>query len=158
MTKHCKPRGGAPVGVLADLDPLEANAVLYLRHWSDGTKGRRAISKELATLLGGPHGRAATEALNNLLELCRDYGRRPLMHHHTRCTCLGADEACFANFIAAAAEGERDDALLLATLLVRPDVAPMLASVAFEFGVLLRRATDRASIHPTTHPVETTLH
>lgn len=158
MTKHCKPRGGAPVGVLADLDPLEANAVLYLRHWSNGAKGRDAVSKEMVTLLGLPRGEAAIEALDNLLALCRDYGRRPLMHHHMRCTCLGADEACFANFVAAAADGERDDALLLATLLVRPDVAPMLASVAFEFGLLLRRAAERAPARPTTHPAETTIH
>ena len=44
---------------------------------------------------------------------------------------------CFANFVMTAATGERDDAMLIATLLVRPDVAPVVTSVATEVGLAL---------------------
>ncbi|WP_323370621.1 hypothetical protein [Sulfitobacter sp. F26204] len=61
------------------------------------------------------------------------------MRHSVDCKCLGADESCFANFIAAAAEGEHEDAMLFATLLVRSDVASMVVSCAAEFGLALKR-------------------
>ena len=44
------------------------------------------------------------------------------MRHSIECRCLGGDEACFANLVATAAEGEREDALLMATLMVEPSV------------------------------------
>ena len=33
MNRH---RGGAPVGYITDLGPIEAGVVLYLRLWRDG--------------------------------------------------------------------------------------------------------------------------
>lgn len=61
------------------------------------------------------------------------------MRHSVQCKCLGADESCFANFIATAATGDRDDAMLIATLLVRPDVAPLITALATDFGLALVR-------------------
>ena len=52
---------------------------------------------------------------------------------------VSSDESCFAKFIATAVDGERDDAPLIATLLVRPDVAPLIASLATNFGLALKR-------------------
>jgi hypothetical protein len=48
------------------------------------------------------------------------------------------------NFIASAVEGPREDALLMAMLLVRPDVAPVLAAMASQFGLALCRMQLRA--------------
>ncbi len=76
------------------------------------------------------------------------------MCHSVQCACLGADESCFANFIATAATGEREDAMLIATLLVRPDVAPIVTSLAADFGLALIRMRPRRPLanFPGTAP------
>lgn len=66
------------------------------------------------------------------------------MRHHVTCKCLGADESCFANSIGYANEGEREDALLIATTIVSPDMAPALVGLAQDFGLALRRMALRA--------------
>ncbi|MEL6104228.1 MAG: hypothetical protein AAFR68_23370, partial [Pseudomonadota bacterium] len=86
-----------------------------------------------------------------LCDLCVRHGRRPLMRHNVTCKCLGADESCFANFVGYASEGDREDALLIATTMVRPDVAPALVGVAQEFGLALKRMAIKAN-RPITKP------
>ena len=103
-------RGGAPVGYVAELGPVEAGAMLYLRLWCDGPDAQSKIWKDFATLLGPQHGRKVLKSFKALCDLCVRHGRRPLMRHHVICKCLGADESCFANFIGYANEGEREDA------------------------------------------------
>ena len=61
------------------------------------------------------------------------------MRHSVTCKCLGSDESCFANFIATATDGQREDAMLIATLLVRANMAPLVASLAADFGLALKR-------------------
>ncbi len=131
-------RGGAPVGQLAHMQGLEAVSVLYLRLWCDGAGSREAVRSDFAQELGDVHGAAAADAWEALMEICADHGRCPLMRHALSCKCLGADESCFANFIATAAEGVREDALLMATLLVRADMAPILTTLACECGLALK--------------------
>ena len=139
MSAGCTPRGGAPVGLVSDLGAAEILAVLYLRLWSDGERGRDEVTRALVRGLGDTHGAAAVLAFDALFDLCCRYGRRRLMYHNVTCRCLGADEACFANLVVGATEGEREDAILMATLIVRPDAAPMLAELASDFGHALRR-------------------
>ncbi|MGY9038053.1 MAG: hypothetical protein ACKVLA_09570, partial [Rhodobacterales bacterium] len=93
-----------------------------------------------------------------LCSLCARFGRRPLMRHSVTCKCLGADESCFANFISTATEGQREDAMLIATLLVRADMAPLVASLAADFGLALKRMhlsaprdIARIEVAPTLH-------
>lgn len=154
MSTGCTSRGGAPVGLVSDLGAAEILAVLYLRLWSDSDRGRDEVALALARGLGEAQGEAAVLAFDALFDLCCRYGRRPLLHHNVTCRCLGADEACFANFVVGAAEGEREDAILMATLLVRADAAPMLAEIACDVGLALcrmalRGGSDRAaSINP----------
>lgn len=142
MTPH---RGGAPVGYVAELGPVEAGAVLYLRLWSDGPEAQAQVKQDFATALGPEPGRKAARSFATLCDLCARHGRRPLMRHHVACKCLGADESCFANFIGYASDGEREDALLIATTLVRPDVAPLLVGLAQDVSFALRRMSIRAS-------------
>lgn len=139
MSAHHHTRGGAPVGFLTELNDLEADAVTYLRLWCDGHAGQSQVAFDFEAALGPQQGNKALRALEGLFDLCARHGRRPLMRHATTCKCLGADEACFANFVATAVTGEREDALMIAMLLVRPDIAPVVTSLAMEFGLALKR-------------------
>ena len=148
-------RGGAPVGYVSELGPVEAGAVLYLRLWCDGPDAKAQVWNDFATALGPKSGRKVLKAFETLCDLCVRHGRRPLMRHNVTCKCLGADESCFANFIGYASEGEREDALLIATTIVRPDMAPSLVGLAQEFGLALRQMAIKAKQPINTTP---TLH
>lgn len=137
-------RGGAPVGLLEELGPVEARAVLAFRFWADGPSGREAVLRQFEQGLGKDHGQAAIEAFSALAKLCSRHGRRPLMRHEVGCLCLGADESCFANLIAEAAEGDPEDAMMIATLMVRADMAPCLAALARDVGLALKRMSLRS--------------
>jgi hypothetical protein len=159
MTGAQDKRGGAPVGYITELDGIEAASVIYLRLWSDGPEAQAQVWNDFAAGLGLAQGRKALQSFEQLCSLCTSHGRRPLLRHSVHCKCLGGDESCFANFIAAAAEGEREDAMLIATLLVRADVAPLIASCAADFGLALKRmhlSAPRDLATMNTHP--TTLH
>ena len=78
-------------------------------------------------------------AAGRLSDLCEVYGRRALMRHHVSCRHVGADEACLARLVDAAARGERDDAMLIATLIVRADVAAGLVCEAEQAAAALAR-------------------
>ncbi len=144
MTGRCGHRGAAPVGVLADLDRADAAAVLFFRMWRDGPTSRATIAESFAGGLGPGPGAAAADAFAMLCGLCDSHARRPLMRHALSCSCVGGDEACFASFVATAATGEAEDALLLATLMVRADVAPLLLAQGRVAGLALRRMELRA--------------
>ena len=153
MSAPLNKRGGAPVGFITELDGIEAASVIYLRLWSDGADAQAQVRDDFVTALGHHRGEKAVQSFEQICSLCTAHGRRPLMRHSVQCKCLGADESCFANFIATASEGAREDAMLIATLLVRVDVAPLLASCAFDFGLALKRMRlgaprDYAALHP----------
>ncbi|MFT5867343.1 MAG: hypothetical protein ACI82I_003103 [Gammaproteobacteria bacterium] len=156
-------RGGAPVGFITELDGIEAASVVYLRLWCDGPDAQASVSNDFVSSLGSDHGRRALKSLEDLCSLCAKHGRRPLMRHSVHCKCLGADESCFANFIATAATGEREDAMLIATLIVRPDVAPLITALATDFGHALMRMNligpkDMGGAEPSTHSHSITVH
>jgi len=157
MSNGSSHRGGAPVGLITDLGPVEAGAVFYFRLWSDGPDSQNQVWNEFASILGSAHGRQALKAFENLCGLCRRHARRPLMRHGISCQCLGADESCFANLIGFASEGSREDAFLLAINLVRADVAGILVDLAEEFGLALKRITLKADGFSGTHPQPTKL-
>jgi len=148
-------RGGAPVGYVTEVGPVEAGAVLYLRLWCDGPDAQALVWNDFATALGAEGGRKALKSFECLCDMCVRQGRRPLMRHGVTCKCLGAEESCFANFIGYASEGEREDALPIATTIVRPDMAPSLVGLAQGFGVALKRMAIKAK-QPITK--STTLH
>jgi hypothetical protein len=156
------PRGGAPVGYLAELEPVEAGAVTYLRMWFDGAEAREQVRRDLASALGADRGEAAAQRVETMFELCVQYARRPLMRHGVQCKCLGADESCFANFIGYASDGAREDAFLMAANIVRPDMAASLVGLAEEFGLALKAMRDRVPVantrFETIKPYNTHLH
>jgi hypothetical protein len=152
MSIHTEIRGAAPVGHVAELGPLEAAAVCYLRLWCDSPGAQEQVRRDFAGTLGPVAGHQAAGALEDLCGLCARHGRRALMRHQPSCTCLGADEACFANLIALATEGEREDALLIATLIVRADVAAHLMVAAQTFGLAIKRMALRLDHRGTVRP------
>ncbi|WP_286134737.1 hypothetical protein [Neptunicoccus cionae] len=149
-------RGGAPVGFLSELGPLEAAAVIYLRLWCSSAQTQARAVSDFEAMLGPDNGSRVAAALAQICQACSIHGRRPLMRHHVDCTCLGGDESCFANFIAAATEGEREDAFLFASNIVRPDIALNLVTTARDFGLGLRMMGDAACVPP--EPRSNTLH
>ncbi|MER2508230.1 hypothetical protein [Amaricoccus sp.] len=141
MTRH-HPPGAAPVSRLSDLTPLEQRVVMYTRLWSDGRLGQAEVWRDLIERYGPAPARFATETLETLLRQIVTHGRRPLQRHAPHCPCVGGDECIFARFVALAAEGAREDAILMATLMVRADISFGLARAAEEFGLALRRVLD----------------
>lgn len=160
MTHQASHRGGAPVGFVAELDTIEAASVRYFRLWCDGPDSQIQVWNDFATDLGSDEGRQALKSFEELCTMCARHGRRPLMRHSVQCKCLGADESCFARFIATAATGEREDAMLMATLLVRPDMAPLVAALATDVGLAFMRMRPRVPhiISPADNQTPKTLH
>lgn len=138
MARH--DRGAAPVASLEALPGLEAWAVCAFRLWADGAEGQRGLAEDSAHRLGDEAGRRIADLFGDLVEMVLTHARRPLMRHDRSCACVGADEAVFAHFLAAATQGEREDALMIACLVVRPDVAPLAVSLAQTVGLALVRA------------------
>ncbi|AKS46678.1 hypothetical protein SAMN05444287_1796 [Octadecabacter temperatus] len=157
-------RGGAPVGHLGELDAVEAAAVIYWRLWSQGIDGQRQTKADLHRVLGEKHGFEAASALAQIFDLCVRHGRRPLMRHDINCKCLGADESCIANFIGYASECKREDAALIASLIVTPDLCLPMAALAQTFGLALRRMAlaelprDATRVAFESNPTSKTIH
>lgn len=142
MSGAPSPAGGTPVGHLDALPPLESLSVRALRCWCDG--GAEALAEDLSQFLGKDKGEVAASAFDVLCRHCLVGCRRPLMRHGGGCPCLGADEAAFARLVQTATEGERDDALMLACCMVRPDLAPLLVHLAQTAGLTLLLALVRS--------------
>jgi hypothetical protein len=159
MTDKAPNHGGAPVGTLADLDAVTAAAVIYLRMWCDSPELRQSVRDDMIMTLGASRGRQALNSFDELCSIRARHGRRPMMRHAVKCKCIGADETCFANFIAVASEGNREDAMLIATLMVRPHLAAVITSLATDFGLALKQMRLAAPRKiATEQPLQTTFH
>ncbi|WP_291729554.1 hypothetical protein [Leisingera sp. F5] len=157
-TAHSSPRGGVTVGTLSELPPLEAGAVIYLRHWFSGAETRDQMRRDFEVNFGPEMATAAFEAFGYLCNFCAAHGRRPLVRHGMTCKCLGADENCFANLLACAAEGQQDDAHILASLIVTPRKASELTQLASDCGLLMQQImAPRPPLQPA-RPATATLH
>lgn len=134
--------GASPVGKIAHLPATEAWWVRALRLWCDGADGQAALRDQLANQLGDEAAETFFARFTDLVALLLRHGRRPLMRHGLGCECVGADEAVFALFCAQAV-GDREEAMMIACLLVRADVAPIAVSLAQTLGLDLMRAPAR---------------
>ena len=157
MTSRTPHRGGATVGYICELDPVEAGAVIYLRMWNGGPDAQSQVWNDFATALGPQGGREALKSFEALCDLCVQHARRPLMRHNVMCKCLGADEASFATFIWYASQGAREDAMLIAMTMVRPEVAGIVTGLAQDFGLALKRMSLNAQ-RPAHPQLNQTIH
>lgn len=158
MSLHSPPRGGSPVGRLSHYGAVESGAILYLRLCLGAGGAMDRAQAGLVEALGEISGLRATEALTDIVTILGDHGRRPMACHGVACQCVGADEACLAQMIGCAAEGAMEDATLMATLLVRADVAPALAGAARAFGLGLDQMNRRVLAAHTGAASNTRLH
>lgn len=132
-------RGASAVGKLAHLPQAEAWWVRALRLWCDGDDGQAALRSELERKYGPDRAHAVFARFTDLLSLIFHHSRRPLVRHSVECSCVGADEAVFALFCSQAAT-DREEALMIACLMMRADAAPLAVSLAQTVGLDLMRA------------------
>ena len=154
-------RGGAPVGHLAELPPLERSAVLYLRKWCSGPEGREAVAQDFSQVFQPARAAHEVNTFAALITYLSEGCRRPIMRHDFGCTCFGGDESAFANMVAASVAGDREDAMVFALSLMRPDMAWQAVTAAEEFGLALlaiNRAFMILSSRSTAHLTTLTRH
>ena len=150
-------RGGAAVGLIRELPGLELGAILLLRQWCDGEVGRVRIAEDFSAVLGAPKAAEAVNLLAHLVTLLAQHGRRPLMRHDLHCACFGGDESAFAQMVAAAASGDRDDAMEFALTLMPPAAAYEAVQTAEGLGRAIRILVTALSanadfpLNPTHH-------
>ena len=131
--------GTAPVGRLCDLPALERRVVVCARLWREGPMGRAELDRSLADSHGPAIGRAARDRLDDLLRLTVTHARRPIDLGGVGCEGASGDECVLARLVALAAEGAREEAILISALLIRADLALELARRAMALGLLLLR-------------------
>lgn len=136
--RHERDMAGAfPVAVLERLSGAEALTVRCLRGWSDGNDAVLAL---LAPAIGPAKARACLASLTEVMRIVTRHGRRPIVCHGAGCACVGSDEAVFARFVSTAATGEREDAMLIASLLVDGPLLLPMTEAARQAGLYLYQA------------------
>lgn len=131
-------RGAAPVGYLDEMEPLEVSVIRYMRLWCSGPDCQAEVWNDFAVHFGARDGQAHLKSFERMMSTLMSYGRRPFMRHQLDCRCVGGHECALATLIAAAAEANREEAVLMASLLVRADMATTLAAEAEQVGMALR--------------------
>ncbi|CTQ51457.1 hypothetical protein [Jannaschia donghaensis] len=132
-------RGGAPVADLRTLDGFQALSVMLFRDWFDGDEGRARVAHAFETALDGQAGTAALTAWEEMMDVLSHGVRRPLMRHDLTCRCVGADEAIVAQILTLAARAEREDAMLILSLLVPAERLLPATHIAQRAGLAVMR-------------------
>jgi hypothetical protein len=96
--------------------------------------------------LGLKQGYATTDCLDKICQLLTENARRPLMYHDVLCDCVGAHEACFANFIRLAAKKQKKDAMIFACLLINSTLLGTIYDLGEKFGLALKLITSPAQL------------
>ena len=151
-------RGGAPVGALHELSPIELAAIVYLRAWCAGGADRGMIARDFQLVLGDGASPFVKD-FDDLMTTVLENARRPVMRHGLGCTCFGGDESVFANLVAAAAAQDRDDALLFASTLMRGHAAWAAVELSMRLGQVFLRLARMPNQGPSpTHDLQQTLY
>lgn len=135
------PAGASKVADLRAMPGNQALAVMFFRDWCSGC--RSSVEKALVESLGFERGGATVAALDEFMELLAHQGRRPVRYHDLHCVCVGADEAVIANLLHLAATGEREDAMLVASLLLPGETLSIAVEAARIAGLGIMRTKVR---------------
>lgn len=155
--KHARDiTGQMPVAETAELAGLSGMVVSCLRHWNQG--GAEAALAMLYARMADGQALLTFEALQDVTVVLAAHTRRPLRCHAPHCACVGMDEAVFARFVEEAALGEREDALMLASLLVEARAILPLTDAAGRLGLSLHRAALCARARDLSEPASQTRH
>ena len=117
------------------LTPFEAWWVRAIRLCDGAPEGVTQLAEDLIARFGTYRAERLLSRLGDLLGLIADHARRPLIIHHETCGCVGAEEAGRTLFCQTAAFGAGEDAMMIACLFLRPDVAPLAVSLAQSIGL-----------------------
>ncbi|EAQ04977.1 hypothetical protein OB2597_06825 [Pseudooceanicola batsensis HTCC2597] len=134
--------GAMAVGQIGLLPEGEAWWVRALRLWCSGADGQEALRDQIAMRCGSRKVEEIFGRFTDLMALILEHGRRRMMRHGLDCECVGADEAVFALFCSQALN-DREEAMMIACLLMRADVAPIAVSLAQTLGLDLARTAPR---------------
>ncbi|EAQ23152.1 MULTISPECIES: hypothetical protein [unclassified Roseovarius] len=155
--KHARDlTGEMPVAQISEMHHLNRLVVASLRAWNAG--GALRAHALLCERMAEPMALAAFEALHDLTEALGATLRRPLRCHTPQCGCVGMDEAAFARFVEEAALGDREDALMMASVLVTARGILPLTEAAARFGLCLHRADLCAKSARIPEPTSATRH
>ncbi|WP_371155174.1 hypothetical protein [Jannaschia sp. 2305UL9-9] len=151
--------GGATVADLRALDSLQSLIVLMFRDWCDGPDGQQRVTQVFQGALGRLPGDTGLAAWIEMMAILSDDVRRPVMRHALTCRCVGADEAVIAQVLSLAGQGEREEAMLVLSLLVSGDRLLMAVNAAERAGLACMRINLRAPhVAGVTPPATTRLH
>ncbi len=128
-----------PVARLSEIGELQGWCVAALRQWSAGPDGQAAVWNALAVRAGPRAARGVLRRFETLIGLLRAHGSRPLRCRPVGCGLVGLEEASFAQFVETSATGPREDAMLRAMVILRPDLASMAVCHAQDLGLSLLR-------------------
>ena len=153
---HCQP----PASRLTGLPALDARLIRQLRLWALGASGTARVATELAACLGPTRAARVMQLWAELMDIFERFGHRPLDILAPETEGVSADEAGFARLVALAAEGNREDAMFAALMMVRADLSPIVTSLATQVGLSVRQALllDDAALRNATHSGVTQLH
>ncbi|WP_120501772.1 hypothetical protein [Roseovarius sp. EL26] len=132
--------GGLTVSSIEVMPAPEVFLVRCLRLWCDSQAGPSDVRDRLAEHMGPTRGAICYSAMEDMFSVLFRHSRRRLVRHSSECKCVGADEAILAHFVTTAATGAREDAMLLASLLIEPTMMMSLTESANQVGLHLRRA------------------
>ncbi|WP_425091153.1 hypothetical protein [Tropicimonas sp. S265A] len=124
--------------LLDGLPPTQTQFIRLIRMWTTGTDGKNAVWTLLANRLGTPRARVALRAMEQSVSLIDRCGPRPLTLRPSDDDLVNQDEHLFATLGEEALSPDREHALLLAMLLVRPDLAPALVDHMTQLSLHIR--------------------
>lgn len=152
-TDHCAVK-------VASLPPLQQAALEILRHALGEDSVDRTVPDRVASLLGPGRGARIAHLWAELLSLFDRFAHRPLPNRSLDDPVADSDETGFVRLVALGAEGDREDVMFMALMMVRADVSPIVASLAIQIGLSLRQGFLAAenSTATATHPSPNRLH
>lgn len=131
---------------VADLSGPEKRLLSMLRLWRLGPEAQERVWSDLADALGPPRARACLSAFEAFAGHLARAAWMPPAVNAPETGALSGDEDAICRIVAAAAEGLREDAMLHASFLVRPDALLPLVHAAERTGLPLLCAECRARL------------
>jgi hypothetical protein len=134
-----------PVRQLAELPELERRIVAFARLWRAGRAGQARLDRALAARAGPAGAAAALARIEEMMCLLLLHGRRPLRLGPVGAAGVLGDECVLARLVTLAAEGAREEAVLMSALMIRVDFALELARLAEGVGLAVARGRGTAA-------------
>lgn len=135
-----------PARRIIDLTGPEAQLLSMLRLWRLGPEAQQEVWTDLADALGPPRARACLSAFETFVSHLFPATWMPAAVNEPNSETLSADEDAICRIVMSATEGEREEALLHASFLVRPDALLPLVHAAERTGLPLLCAECRARL------------